>query len=141
METTEFVFKYDGDRNFFLLDCVGDFSLLRFVAVIEASKKHLDQGHVSKIYLFDLRGADHDLDIFDLHKVAQISAIQLAGAHICVLRKKGHTSEITENTGVNRGLDLIVTESYSEAMDWIDHKNLVQNRSKELIPNGLMEGK
>jgi len=140
MEEFEFVFKYDTGRNYFLLECVGDFSLSRFVSVITASKKHMEQGHASKIYLFDLRGASHQLDIFGRHKIAQISALQLEGSHICVLGKIGHTSEITENTAVNRGLDLIVTESYTDALSWIEHKNKIQKMTKELIPDYLMKG-
>jgi hypothetical protein len=93
----------------------GRFSVDGLLSMIGYVAEHEEWNRV----IFDLRRLTGDLNTFARYTLGLAISEKLKDRRVACLGETGKINKIGENTAVNRGAMLLVTDTYQDALDWI----------------------
>lgn len=101
------------------LTVTGEYEFDRMFAFIDFVRSEADKAHRHKV-LIDCRGLHGNMTEADRFQSGkQVAHVFGSRIHAAVVMPVGQVTKLGELAAVNRGAKLLVTESISEAIDWL----------------------
>jgi hypothetical protein len=98
-----------------VFDCEGSYSEADLLELIDIAARTV----VQKKVLFDLNRLTGDMDTMTRYALGMAIAKRLGDFKVAVLGDRSKINKVGENTAVNRGASMFVTDDYTQAMEWL----------------------